>query len=129
MPKPYLSAKGSEKLEQEREQLEARAAELRKREEQLSLQQRDVIGSVLLSAVAAGDLTEEELYEFLRPHIKRKKDLEILGVETEKTSQTNQSSGAKPGADAGAEVGGEAEDDHKRVSSPSSFVSDAANQA
>ena len=128
MPKPYLSAKGSEKLEQEREQLEARAAELRKREEQLSLQQRDVIGSVLLSAVAAGDLTEEELYEFLRPHIKRKKDLEILGVETEETSQTNQSSRAKPGADAGAEVGGEAEDDHKLVSSPSSFVSDAANQ-
>ena len=127
MPKPYLSAKGSEKLEQEREQLEARAAELRKREEQLALQQRDVIGSVLLSAVATGDLTEEELHDFLRPLIKRKKDLEILGVETKETSQTNQSSRAKTGADA-AEVGDEAEDGHELISSPSSFVSNSADQ-
>ena len=80
MPKPYLSAKGSEKLEQERNQLEAKAAELRKREEQLSLQQRDVIGSVMLGAVASGDLTEGELHDFLRPLIKRKKDFETLGM-------------------------------------------------
>lgn len=96
MPKKYLSAKGSERLDQEREQLEAKFAELRKRQEQISVQQRNVIGSLLLGAVENGDWTEEQLHDLLRPLIKRKKDFEILGMSVDNLfkpdSATNQKS-------------------------------------
>lgn len=96
MPKKYLSAKGSERLDQEREQLEAKFAELRKREEQISVQQRNVIGSLLLGGVENGDWTEEQLHDLLRPLIKRKKDFEILGMSVDNSSEddsaTNQES-------------------------------------
>lgn len=96
MPKKYLSAKGSERLDQEREQLEARFAELRKREEQVHIEQRNVIGSLLLSAVETGDWTEAQLHDLLRPLVKRKKDLEVLGMSADNTSKadsaTNQES-------------------------------------
>lgn len=96
MPKKYLSAKGSERLDQEREQLEAKFAELRKREEQVHIEQRNVIGSLLLGAVETGDWTEAQLHDLLRPLIKRKKDFEILGMSADHTSKadsaTNQES-------------------------------------
>lgn len=131
MPKKYLSAKGSERLDQEREQIEAKFADLRKREEQLHIQQRDVIGSLLLGAVENGDWTETQLHDFLRPLIKRKKDFEVLGMSSDEDVEPQKVARQKPvpkGDDADESSGQTSEDeDLLEPLSASSLASNGAS--
>jgi len=86
MPKSYLRGKDAERIDLERQELEARFAELRKKEEVLSAQQRELIGAIMLDLVASGEWTEAQLHDFLRPHIRRKKDAKILGIDLDGAS-------------------------------------------
>lgn len=80
MTKKMLRGTLPNRLDQERADLEARLAELRKREEQRALKQQLLIGSVMLNLVASGEWTEAQLHDLLRPHLKRKKDFDTLGM-------------------------------------------------
>ncbi len=80
MTKKMLRGTLPSRLDQERAELEARLAELCKREEEQATKQQLLIGSVMLNLVASGQWTEAQLHEFLRPHLKRKKDFATLGM-------------------------------------------------
>jgi hypothetical protein len=77
---PTLRSKDAERIDSELEQLEAKFKEARKRKEQLAAKQYEAVGRIMLELVDSGVWTEERLYDLLRPHIKRAKDFELLGI-------------------------------------------------
>lgn len=95
MLKSYLRGKDAQRMDLERQELEARFAELRKKEEALSAQQRDLIGAIMLDLVASGEWTEAQLHDFLRPHIRRRKDAKVLGIELHEASDAEQDTATK----------------------------------
>ena len=75
-----LRSKDAKRIDRELEQLDAKYKEARKRKEQLAAKQHEAVGRIMLDLVASGVWTEEKLHDLLRPHVKRAKDFELLGI-------------------------------------------------
>lgn len=78
-----LRSKEADRIDNDLEQLEAKTREIRKRKAELAAKQQEVVGRIMLNLVAAGEWTEEQLHDLLRPHIKRAKEFDLLGITPE----------------------------------------------
>ncbi len=101
----YLPNQDTERLSEERERAEAQLASVKQREEALALKQRETIGQVLLDLVSTKAWTRDELHDFLRPHIRRKRDARLLGIDLEQASGLlPDSDGSRPISNASSPV-------------------------